>query len=361
MDSITSFENGTRRDDGPVIIVKVCGTWLEMGRQYGALLKNELRDIYDNFMQPEFEKDPELKKKATYRANSIYEGYSRNLKIYFDGICEGSGLTLEELKYVNAVEYSINLSGCSTMVAWNDWTSEGLIFGRNYDYTELYRKIAKDVVLTVFCPSDGSQKIASIGYAGETYVVNGINESGLFVVLNNGTPSGGTDIFEDRFYSPVRLMDLLFEATDMDYVRKFFKAVNANGSHIIIVSDGKSCEVFEWDKRGMHESVKVDDSLYCLTNYYLSPEWEYETPTDETAWNAITRRNNLIARATEQKGKIDAEWMMKTMQTPIEDGGPFFKLLSLYEMIWEPDSEKMWVRVVNKCDWEPIDLRKIFE
>lgn len=361
MDNYIQFESATRRDDGPIIILTVRGTWFDMGRQYGALLKNELRDIYENFMVPEFNRKPATKEKATRRSNSIYECYSRNMKLFFDGICQGSGMSLEAVKYVNAVEYSINFSGCSTMVAWDEWTEDGLIFGRNYDYMEEYRSIARDIVLTVFCPSDGSQKIATIGYAGEIYVVNAINESGIMAVLNNGTSSGGTDILEDRYYSPVRLFNMMFEATDMDYVRRFFRAVNSNGSHIIIVSDGKTSESFEWDKRGMHESPKVEDSLYCATNYYLSPKWDYATPTDKESWDSIIRRNNMIARAEENKGYINADWMMKTMSTLIEDGGPMFPNYSLYELVWEPEKKVLWVRVIGKCEWKCIDLTEIFK
>ena len=42
-----TFEKGSKIKNGKLSIIDLRGTWREMGRQYGALMSAELRDIYE--------------------------------------------------------------------------------------------------------------------------------------------------------------------------------------------------------------------------------------------------------------------------------------------------------------------------
>ena len=41
------FEKGSKTKNGKLSVIELSGTWREMGRQYGALMADELRDIYE--------------------------------------------------------------------------------------------------------------------------------------------------------------------------------------------------------------------------------------------------------------------------------------------------------------------------
>ncbi len=64
--------------------------------------------------------------------------------------------------------------------AWGDYAEDKLIIGRNYDYSEAFALLKDDVFVTVYHPSDGALATATIGYAGEIYAVNDLNEKGVF-------------------------------------------------------------------------------------------------------------------------------------------------------------------------------------
>ena len=42
-----TFEKGSKTKNGKLSVIELSGTWREMGRQYGALMADELRDISD--------------------------------------------------------------------------------------------------------------------------------------------------------------------------------------------------------------------------------------------------------------------------------------------------------------------------
>ena len=45
--SMQSFEKGTKSKKGIISIIDLHGTWREMGRQYGALMSDELKHFYN--------------------------------------------------------------------------------------------------------------------------------------------------------------------------------------------------------------------------------------------------------------------------------------------------------------------------
>ncbi len=83
-------------------------------------------------------------------------------------------------------------------------------------------------------------------------------------------------------------------------------------------------------------------------------------PTDKESWMGLTRRNNLIARCEAEKGLIDAAAMRRIIDISEEDGGARNDL-TVYQLVAEPSTLKLWVRVVHapQPTWEEIDLSGI--
>lgn len=99
----------------------------------------------------------------------------------------------------------------------------GAAVGRNYDYSEAFALLRDDVAVTVYHPADGSLAVAMVGYVGEIYAVNGLNEKGIFMELNNGKPSADIKSPDTRVTGTTMLFSALFEIDELDDWDLFFR------------------------------------------------------------------------------------------------------------------------------------------
>ena len=321
-----SFEMGTKTSMNGINVVDLHGTWHEMGRQYGALLKDELTEVY-LFVKTIIQYSVGNAKKA----DSIIEVQTAQtpyrISEFMRGAAETSGLTVEQLQAVNAVERIGGLPKCSAVFCWDDYAAGPLVIGRNYDYSDAFALLKDDVAVTVYHPADGSLAVATVGYVGEIYAVNGLNEKGIFMELNNGKPSANIKSPDSRITGTTMLFSALFEIDELEDWDLFFSTVNCSSSYIINVA----------------------------TNYYVNPEWLFALPSDEASWQGLTRRNNLIALSEKAKGGIDAQKMLDIVATPVENGGAMDEL-TVFQMVVVPESRNLWIRVIGGSGWTQIDL-----
>ncbi len=349
------FEQGRKAVLGDIKVVNLQGTWREMGRQYGHLMKKELEEV-SVFLDIIIES-----KKGNYeKADSIVAQQTAQtpyrISEFFEGAAETSGLTVEQLQTCNAVERIGGLPRCSVAMAWGDYASSDLVIGRNYDYSDSFSLLKDSIAVTVYHPADGSLATATIGYVGEIYAVNGINEKGIFLELNNGKPSAGIKSPNSRVTGTTMLFECLFEADELSDMELFFNTVNCSSSYIINVADENEGQSFEWCpidvKRGGGD---LSDGLLVSTNYYVNPDWLFSTPSDSASWSGITRRNNLIDLCEKQKGKLDEAKMMELINKTVEEGGAKNEL-TVYQMVVVPKDKTLWLQITGGSEWTKIDL-----
>ena len=354
-DADRTFENGLRADVNGITVVSLYGTWREMGRQYGMLMKDRLDEVHF-FVNTiiEYSVGNAEKAREIIAAQTAQTPY--RIKEFFEGAAETSGLTVEQLQAVNAVERIGGLPKCSAAFCWGEYTSGPLIIGRNYDYSDAFGLLKDDVVVTVYHPADGSLATATIGYAGETYAVNAINEKGIFLELNNGKPSANIKSPNARITGTTALFSEMFEADDLEDWDLFFNTTNCSSSYIINIADSRQARSYEWCpvdvKRGGND---LPDGLLVSTNYYVNADWLFAVPSDAASWEGLTRRKNLIALCEAEKGKIDEQAMMKIIETPLEEGGAQNEL-TVYQIVIVPETRTIWLRVIGGADWTRIDL-----
>ena len=350
-----SFEAGTKTGMNGVSVVDLHGTWHEMGRQYGALLKDELAEVY-LFVKTIIQYSVGNAKKA----DSIIEVQTAQtpyrISEFMRGAAETSGLTVEQLQAVNAVERIGGLPKCSAVFCWDDYAAGPLVIGRNYDYSDAFALLKDDVAVTVYHPADGSLAVATVGYVGEIYAVNGLNEKGIFMELNNGKPSANIKSPDSRITGTTMLFSALFEIDELEDWDLFFSTVNCSSSYIINVADSRLARSYEWCPVGFKPGGSdLPDGLLVSTNYYVNPEWLFALPSDEASWQGLTRRNNLIALSEKAKGGIDAQKMLDIIETSVEDGGAMDEL-TVFQMVVVPESRNLWIRVIGGSGWVQIDL-----
>lgn len=353
-----SAEQGRKEMYGPVSVVELRGTWREMGRQYGRLMLSELQDVYAfTELIVEAQIGNAAKAEKIIRTQTGQTPY--RISEFFEGAAETSGFTVEQLQQINAVERIAGLPQCSAAMVWGDYSADSsVVIGRNYDYSDVFAELYDDVAVTVYHPADGALATATIGYVGEIYAVNGINEKGLFLELNNGKPSAPVSSPNARVTGTTMLFSALFECDELDDLDLFFNTVNCSSSYIINTADAARAMSFEWCPVGVkHGEQALPDGLLASTNNYVNPDWEFPVPTDETSWYSLTRRSNLIALCEAEKGSIDAEAMRRIIDVSEEDGGARNEL-TVYQIVAEPGTLTIWVRVVHapQPDWVKIEL-----
>ncbi len=352
----TAEFKGTATKTHNITILNLSGTWFEMGRQYGALAKGQLQDVFA-FCNDMIEKKEGNSEKAISIVGTQVEQMPYTIREFFRGAAETSGLSVDQLYVTNAVERIAGLPQCSMVAVWGDYAEDKMVIGRNYDYGDTFSKLKNDVLVTVFNPSDGALSTAIVGYAGEIYAVNGMNEAGIFLELNNGKPSAPMSSPDERITGTTLLLDLLFEADSLELVDRYFNTMLCSSSYIINVLDGTRARSYEWCPIGVkHGEDDNPEGMLVSTNHYVDPDWEMEPPTDENSWESFTRRNNLIDLCESMKGGIDAEDMKKIITTSIEDGGSENEL-TVYQIVAEPADRVLWVKTVESDQWAEVDLK----
>lgn len=347
------FEKGAKVACGAVKIINLFGTWHEMGRQYGALLKQELSDV-SSFAEQYVEKNGETAVKVLL---AQWSQISYTIHAFMEGMAQTSGLSLSQLYRANAVERLCGLPECSCAIAWDDYAKDDLIVGRNYDYGESFFAMKNNLVTAVFHPADGSLATAAIGYVGEIYATNAINEKGIFMELNNGSPSAPILPPNDRIIGTTLLLNTMFQAHSLDYFDAFFNTSLCSESYIINVCDTNNAHSYEWCPVGCKKGCQnMPDGLLLSTNHYQNSEWDLAHPTDQTSWLSFLRLNNLRKQCDAEKGMLDPQKMMKIMQTD-EDHGGSANALTVYQYVVVPKTMQLWLRIIGAADWTPIDLK----
>lgn len=337
-------------------IVNICGSWHQMGCQYGEQAGKKMQDVLA-YIDLKLDVSAERIRLAADIAEKLYSASPGNIKDFLDGVSSSSGISLERVKLCNAVEYIEESFFCSFMAAWDKFSCGKLVAGRNYDAAS-YGEIDRDIIVTVFHPDDG-MKAAIVGYAGEIYCVNGINEKGIFIELNNGMPSAGKEIHWDLCPGTSRLLELLLKAETMNDVENFFRDTQSPASFIIGVCNKDEARTYEWCFDGVKRGdITSPCGLAVSTNHYVNKEWSYAVPTDGTSWESITRRTNLLELAGARAGAIDVEDMKEIMSTPIENGGPRHHL-TRYQIVAVPADQTLYIHVPCTGEWSEIKLKEL--
>ena len=351
---------GVSAQIGNITVVSLSGTWYEMGRQYGELANDQLNEVFA-LCDRIIESNEGNSEKAVAIIGKQVEQMPYTIREFFRGAAETCDLTVDQLYTANAVERVAGLPQCSMAAVWGDYASGQMVVGRNYDYGEIFAELKNDVLVTVFNPSDGALSTAIIGYAGEIYAVNGMNEAGIFLELNNGKPSAPIKSPDERITGTTLLLDVLFEADSLDYLDLYFNTVLCSSSYIINAVDGSHVRSYEWCPNGVKHGEDYNaEGLLVSTNHYNNPDWDLAEPTDETSWESFTRRSNLISLCEGMKGEIGAEEMKTIISVPLEEGGAMNEL-TVYQIVAQPESRTLWVRSVGSEEWAEIDLNSYWQ
>ena len=201
---VASFEGGQRFSAGDYPVIVLSGSYRQMGRQYGALMKTELNEEYA-FLLDTLVRRGYTQEQVREAGRETMALYPQRLKEVFTGMSETSGLTYDDIAVLYygggllshcASRPGLVLVPCRMGRLHNDGSGESVVVSRNWDLDDSVLPFTKWYVLAVYRPSDGSNGVATWGPAGmrpETLM----NSKGLFIADDN-SGLGGDDITNEK-------------------------------------------------------------------------------------------------------------------------------------------------------------------
>lgn len=140
----------TPEGDGNIRAITLSGTFSEMGRQYGELLKEDLEKYYEDVIEDYLMAEKGISyDELTEEAELSYSLAIDDMKAMMQGVAEGSGLTLLQVQIINSSMLRA-IEACSAVAAWGEHTGGGpLVIGRNWDMNTGSLDIIKDYMMVV--------------------------------------------------------------------------------------------------------------------------------------------------------------------------------------------------------------------
>ncbi|MDF2610724.1 MAG: hypothetical protein K0R92_2198 [Lachnospiraceae bacterium] len=302
-------------------VIELQGTSYEIGYQHGSILKDKILDFYNTAFELHIHNLLVSANKETLlafcRRNIGYlKKYSAELYEELQGIADGSGLTLEDIVFLNsfleledirpaelgAKLLSTRLWGCTSFNVLPEASKDGKPYvGQTFDMEKYYSKY--NVILKIH-PKEGPDEIvySLAGVLG----LNGMNSNGIAVSINKLVAN---DAREGVIYPFI--------------IRKALSTIRVGDAFGAIVFTQRASGVnYQLTcKEGISWCIETSAGYYSLlpiqgaiahTNHYLAECMrKYETPNWLTHGGSYVRHQVSSKILRDNLGKIDVELLKK--------------------------------------------------
>jgi hypothetical protein len=362
---VSTFEGGQRYQVGDYPVIVLSGSYREMGRQYGGLMKTELNEEYA-FILDTLVKRGYTQEEIRTTARDIPALYPQRVKEIFIGMAETSGLTPDDIAvlYYGAIFQlmatpPVPASSCSYLAVWGNYTTDGsVIASRNWDLDDGVTPYTKWYVLTVYRPTDGSNAVATWSPAGmrpETFM----NSKGLFIADDNAGINDAAPETRPEFIT--EFFRFMFDYSDLKGLDAAIRGTSPDVAWIVDVASPDGAYVYE--KMTNRTLQRTGDGIVAAANHFTDPSWNLAAPPE----HSLSRYNNLLREADESKGSIDAQKMMQIRDVCLENGGSKFchsvlfgnKYSSNHQVVFVPKTRTLWINVMDK-PWQKVELAPLF-
>lgn len=261
------------------------------------------------------------------------------------------------------------LVGCSSFGVWGEESADStLLIGRNFDFY-VGDDFARNKLVSFYQPSDG-YRFASVGWAGMTGVLSGMNEAGLTVTIN-----AAKSTMPVSAAMPISLLvrEILQYASTIEeayIIAQKHKTFVAESLLIGSAKDGKAAIIEKsTDKIALFHS---ETNRIICTNHYQSNIFKEDTRNKENI--ATSDSPYRYARLNELLNKnipVDASNAASILRNRFGKGGEEIGLtnekainqfIAHHSVIFEPAKRLMWVSTApwQLGEYVAYDLNKIF-
>ena len=370
----TMYDTG----DNAFRVLQLAGSWYEMGEQYGTFVKDLVDPIYQSQVQAIYDKGWMTEAGASELFGTrVLQASSTRRQQFYRGVADGLGWPVEKVVVLDQSAtmgmYQGKLhafAGCSSLCAWADATADGHTYtGRNMDWGEEFNKFP--VVFAVYNPTDGSNRVANLNWAGWLWAMSAINDKGVYVDVHDGTSMGGMVVSAERPSFINAVIDFLAECDTSADLSNRFNGTRTDVAFIWTVADATGdCFSFETNL-AENRRRDPDANVLAVVNTFLNPDWGYHAR--DTVSHSLERNENLRARAADHHGTIEADTMMDIFDIPLfnddgtfkENGGPTKPTkqdadLTNHQIVTNPKTLDVWLKIPLKTEWRHVDLKTLF-
>jgi len=384
---IKEYGRGKLYDCSGMRMAVLEGNYREMGRQYGALLKDDILAFYQQmiegfvlrsglFSEEDLRRlviDPAIRTQAK-RQSELLRGLSEKTGLSFEKHAL-LNLNVQTVMYMRKLG-SGNATACTSLAAWGDFTANRRTYtARNLDFPGIYREAAKKVgIVLVMKPNDGSNSVAGVCNAGMINFFDAMNDKGIYVEGNNAADSEGLVIYADRSVIFDEGTNILFDADTIEAVEGRLRTIRASYPLIFMCAGPDTACYFENGTTDVKKRVAKENGLISAANQFLEPSWHILPLKNPGAWYSEARQSRLEALAKANKGRIQEETLMKILDERLfnKDGSfgkgasviekdPKDDEVTVHQVVTCPAARKMWVRIPTHTGWIFFDLKKIFQ
>jgi len=286
-------------------VIRLSGTPYAMGRQHGAILRQQIRFLETEYVEamvaPAVGGKEKLLDWARTVEKFIPEAYRQELK----GIADGAGMTYERVLVANTMVDRFQTLMCSTVVASGDATKDREVyFGRNLDFPG--RRVLQQMTVVIVYEPEGGTPVVSVTWPGLVGVLSGMNGHGVCgatMLIHRGKPL--------RPGIPYMIMyrEALARARKAGDVYKYIDGAKRTCPNNFMVVDATgAAEVVEFDQDVVARRPG-DRGTVCSTNHFRSKEL-----VGKEGWRVGEDRYATLAQFLEREhGKIDVDRIRKAL------------------------------------------------
>ena len=153
-----------------------------------------------------------------------------------------------------------------------------MYIGRNMDWGSTFNESAQ--VLTVFRPTDGSYKYASVGWPGMYCPFTALNEQGAIWTLHDGSSMGGSVVYEERPSILNGLVDMMAEVPSLPALVKRFNGVRGSTVGDLSLGDETAGGSMERSSLAGNRFRRPEGESQVVVNSLLGPRLGPRAPGD---------------------------------------------------------------------------------
>jgi len=378
---VATSGNGHLYKVGQYNVAVLSGNYLEMGHQYGTLLRSQIKAMYSktadvfNQMMHLFKPGMTLDKVEAFCLSQCVL-YPKRLRDVMRGIQETTGLRAAQLALIDQcviAQVMLEIEAlpgihCSSVTAWGPYTGNGpVVMGRHFDFPPLYVNFNPYLSVIVFNPDDGSIPTATLSYAGQIGCIQCFNKSGLVVETDDmsGVTPPNNKMHSDRIPVTAVLDDFGLDNSNLDELNAAFMTMRFQYPLLSNVASPLRGQTYEVGTTDVVRRSDTADGLVVIANTALDPQWNMPPTKD----NSDVRQQNLTNLANNEKGHIGVATMEKIFDvtesngganvTPQDNNNPADSI-TCYEFVYQPSTRNLSVRVPSAKNWTQIKLAPCF-
>ena len=367
-------------------LVVLNGDYRQMGRQYGLLLGDQLKDmrarIIDEFITRDGIRYESIRDLI---GNPFYLARPRRHKELLAGISEITGIDPIELTVMDemvCIEGIARMSGgaaqCTSAAIWGKMSRDGATYtGRNHDLQQNWRDRLPELgVFLVMNPTGSDYSIAAPTQVGMvSSFLDVINSAGLYIEVNNAAATLGMYMYSNMGSILNNLCNIALNyGTDAELARTI-PFLHSSNAFNCLTATPEGGRFYELGGDRCARTTPEQDGLTCRANAALDPSWGILPLPDPAAMYSTSRRRNFMDAMTADPSSNDDARIRDFLSRDLfvdgkkqTDGCSFIRStlpgtkdeVTVWQTVTKPVDRKFWWRIPTHSGWMEIDLTTYF-